>query len=118
MKILDNCCGKPGHVKAKMPSDEEIRKQSEFLKALSDPARIRIIYALKNGELCVCELMDLLKMPQTMVSHHCKILKFAQIVTDRKAGKWVNYSLADRRALSLLEILQTEGQSYGDQANG
>jgi ArsR family transcriptional regulator, lead/cadmium/zinc/bismuth-responsive transcriptional repressor len=109
MKILENCCGKPKTDAVKIPSDETAKKQAEFLKAISDPARIRIIYALRDGELCVCEIMELLKMPQTMVSHHCKILKVAGIVSDRKFGKWVNYSLADKRVLGMLETLFTEG---------
>jgi ArsR family transcriptional regulator len=109
MKILENCCGKPNVDAIRIPSDEAAKKQAEFLKALSDPARIKIIYALKDGELCVCEIMELLKMPQTMVSHHCKILKVAGIVSDRKFGKWVNYSLTDKRVLGMLETLYTEG---------
>jgi DNA-binding transcriptional ArsR family regulator len=109
MKILENCCGKSKRDDVKIPSDEAARKQAEFLKAISDPARIRIICALKGGELCVCEIMALLNMPQTMVSHHCKILKVAGIVSDRKAGKWVYYSLADRRVPGMLETIWTEG---------
>ncbi len=109
MKIMENCCGKPKKGGAKIPSDEEAKKQAEFLKAVSDPARIKIIYALREGELCVCEIMELLKMPQTMVSHHCKILKVAGIVSDRKFGKWVNYSLTDKRVLGMLESLDEEG---------
>jgi ArsR family transcriptional regulator len=109
MKILENCCGKPKMDEIKIPSDEAAKKQAEFLKAISDPARIKIIYALRDGELCVCEIMELLKMPQTMVSHHCKILKVAGIVSDRKFGKWVNYSLTDKRVLGMLETLYTEG---------
>lgn len=109
MKILKNCCGESKKIDATIPSDEEAKKRAEFLKALSDPARIKIIYALKDGELCVCEIMALLNMPQTMVSHHCKILKVAGIVSDRKFGKWVNYSLADNRVLGMLETLHTEG---------
>jgi ArsR family transcriptional regulator len=109
MKILENCCGKPKTDVVKIPSDEAAKKQAEFLKAISDPARIKIIYALQDGELCVCEIMELLKMPQTMVSHHCKILKVAGIVSDRKFGKWVNYSLTDKRVLGMLETLYTEG---------
>ena len=109
MKILDNCCGKPAkNAGAKIPSDEEAKVQAEFLKALSDPARIRIIHALKGGELCVCDIMARLGMPQTMVSHHCKILKIAGIVKDRKSGKWVHYSLADKRVLAMLETLYPE----------
>jgi DNA-binding transcriptional ArsR family regulator len=111
MRILDkNCCGRVEMAKEQnIPPDEAAKKQAEFLKALSDPARVKIIYALRNSELCVCEIMALLNMPQTMVSHHCKILKVAGIVSDRKSGKWVHYSLSDRRALEMLETLNTEG---------
>ena len=91
---------------AGMPAEAVVRQQTDFLKALADPARIRIVYALKNRELCACEIMALLDMPQTMVSHHCKILKIAGIVTDRKSGKWVHYSLAARRVVDVLELLE------------
>jgi ArsR family transcriptional regulator, lead/cadmium/zinc/bismuth-responsive transcriptional repressor len=109
MKHLENCYG--AEVKSdgsRIPSEEVTRQQAEFLKALSDPARIRIVFALKDGELCVCEIMALLDMPQTMVSHHCKILKYAGIVTDRKEGKWVLYSLAKPKALDVLEMIKLE----------
>ncbi len=90
----------------KMPSNEETRRQAEYFKAISDPARVRIIYALADGELCVCELMLIMGMQQTVVSHHLKILKYANIVSDRKSGKWVNYSLADRRVLDVLKAIE------------
>ncbi len=108
MKLLKNCCG-ASKERANIPPDETIRQQAEFLKAVSDPARIKIIYVLKDGELCVCEIMALLDMPQTMVSHHCKILKIAGIINDKKSGKWVNYSLKDKRVLGMLDMLYTEG---------
>ncbi len=108
MKIMDNCCGREGEVR-QIPTDETARRQAEFLKALSDPARVKIIYALKGGDLCVCEIMELLKMPQTMVSHHCKILRVAGIISDRKTGPWVHYSLTDKRVLGMLDALCTEG---------
>jgi len=107
-RLLENCCV-ASKEKARLPPEEAIKGQAEFLKALSDPARIKIIYALKGGELCVCEIMARLNMPQTMVSHHCKILKVAGIVSDRKCGKWVHYSLKDIRVLSMLDTLYTEG---------
>jgi ArsR family transcriptional regulator len=111
MKILGkNCCDtSDGAKEPKVPPDEAVRRQADYLKAIADPARIKIIYALQDGDLCVCEIMALLHMPQTMVSHHCKILKVAGIVSDRKFGKWVNYSLADKRVLGMLESLYTEG---------
>lgn len=108
MRILESCCRKPEGDGRKIPSEETARKQAEFLKAISDPARIKIIYALQGGELCVCEIMELLKMPQTMVSHHCKVLRVAGIISDRKSGPWVYYSLADGRVFGMLESLSTE----------
>jgi ArsR family transcriptional regulator len=108
MKIMENCCGQEIEGR-KIPTDEMAKKQAEFLKAIADPARVKIVYALVGGDLCVCEIMELLKMPQTMVSHHCKILKVAGIISDRKSGPWVYYSLADRRVLGMLETLYPEG---------
>jgi ArsR family transcriptional regulator, lead/cadmium/zinc/bismuth-responsive transcriptional repressor len=91
--------------KAKVPEEENIRQKSEFFKALSDPARIKIIYALSGGDLCNCHLMDIMGMPQTAISHHMKVLKYAGIVKDRREGKQINYSLSDRNALKALGIL-------------
>jgi len=91
-----------------LPSDESIRRQSDILKALSDPARAKIVYELKGGDMCVCELMRDLGMSQTMVSHHLKILKYAGIISDKKAGKWVYYSLVDKKAYDVLKSLETE----------
>jgi len=89
-----------------IPRDDDAKRQAEFFKAISDPARIKIIYALADGELCVCELMLVMGMQQTVVSHHLKVLKYAGIISDRKAGKWVNYSLTDRRALDALKSVE------------
>ena len=94
--------------KAKVPEEDKIRQQSEFFKALSDPARIRIIYALSGGDLCNCHLMHIMGMPQTAISHHMKVLKYAGIVKDQRAGKWITYSLADRKALEALGILEEQ----------
>jgi ArsR family transcriptional regulator, lead/cadmium/zinc/bismuth-responsive transcriptional repressor len=110
MGILPDCCGKPEDKdKAMMPPEQAIRAQAEFFKAIADPARIRIVYALRDGELCVCEIMKRLDMPQTMVSHHCKILKVFGIISDRKLGKWVYYYLADGRVPGMLDTLYKEG---------
>lgn len=105
MATNKECCSESGTNKNKIPSDDKIKKQVEYFKALSDPARVRIVYALADGELCGCELMEMLQMQQTTVSHHLKVLKYAQIISDRKSGKWVNYSLADKKVLDALKII-------------
>ncbi len=103
------CCGAADpaeECRAEMPPADEIKRQAEFMKAISDPARIRIVYALKCRELCVCELMRIVDMPQTVVSHHLKVLKYADIITDRRSGKWIYYSLVDTRVSSVLDAVK------------
>lgn len=65
------------------------------LKGLGDPTRLRVIRLLDHGELCVCDLMAALDMPQSTVSRHMSFLRNAQWVNSRRKGKWVYYSLAE-----------------------
>lgn len=67
----------------------------EVFKAAADPCRLRILKLLKEGELCVCEIMTALKKPQSSTSHHLSILREAGLVKERKDGKWSYYRLAD-----------------------
>lgn len=67
---------------------------AEQLKAFSDPTRLRIVRLLEYGELCVCDLMEALDLPQSKVSRHMSFLKNAGWVASRRNGKWVYYSLA------------------------
>lgn len=75
-----------------------------FSHALSDETRWRIIQLIFNEPLCVCELADILKMPQSSVSSHVQVLRQAGLLDAEKCGKWVYYRLAlnHRRLLSLL----------------
>ena len=61
--------------------------------ALSDETRLAILDRLRNGEQCVCNLMDLLGAGQSRLSFHLKTLRDAGLVRDRRAGRWVHYSL-------------------------
>lgn len=63
-------------------------------KALSDPNRVRILCALRDGELCVCQLTSLLQLAASTVSKHCAILHQADLIDSRKDGRWVYYRLA------------------------
>ncbi len=72
--------------------------------ALSDETRLEIIQRLLTGEKCVCDLTDALDAAQSRLSFHLKTLKDAGIVSDRKAGRWVYYSL-EREAFGELEEL-------------
>lgn len=61
--------------------------------ALSDGTRLAILNRLRNGEQCVCNLMDLIGVGQSRLSFHLKTLKDAGLVRDRRDGRWVHYSL-------------------------
>jgi ArsR family transcriptional regulator, arsenate/arsenite/antimonite-responsive transcriptional repressor len=63
----------------------------ELFKGLSEPIRLRIAILLLDQELCVCDLMAVLKLPQSTVSRHMSRMKGSGLVTDRRNGKWVHY---------------------------
>lgn len=64
-------------------------------KALTEPIRLRILALLGEGELCVCELVEVLQIPQSTVSRHLALLKGAGWVTERRQGVWMYYRLAE-----------------------
>jgi ArsR family transcriptional regulator len=75
------------------------------LKSLSDETRLRIINLLYEKELCVCDIMEVLQIPQTKASRHLSYLKNAGLVTDRKQGQWVYYSLTPEGKMKLIQSL-------------
>ena len=91
-------------IKESLVSKELINAMSDNFKALSDPNRIRILTALENGELCVCDIAALINLPQPSVSHHLKALRQLGIVKFRKSGKMTLYSLKDNRISGLLAV--------------
>ena len=62
-------------------------------KALADENRVRILAALKEGELCVCQIIDLLQLAPSTVSKHLSILRQARLLAARKNGRWMYYRL-------------------------
>jgi DNA-binding transcriptional ArsR family regulator len=67
-------------------------------KALADPSRVRMLCALRGGELCVCQLIELVGLAPSTVSKHMAILGQAELVVSRKLGRWVYYRLPPRSA--------------------
>lgn len=90
-------------IRARLPEDIIFAKTAVFFKALCDETRLRIIWALDQGELCVCDLADTLGMSPSAISHQLSTLKIASLVKSRRAGKEVFYSLADDHVRSMLE---------------
>lgn len=83
---------------------KKIGELSVLLKIVSDNNRLQILCILQTGEHCVCELMTETKLSQSLISHHLKDLKDANLVSCKKVGKWVHYSLTDegKRITNLL----------------
>jgi ArsR family transcriptional regulator, arsenate/arsenite/antimonite-responsive transcriptional repressor len=63
-------------------------------KAFADPTRIRVLMALRERELCVCELCDALMVTQSTLSTHLQVIRDAGLVSARKQGKWMYYAIA------------------------
>ena len=75
----------------------------EVFKAAADPCRLRILKLLKEGELCVCEIMTALSKPQSSTSHHLSILREAGLIRERRDGKWSYYRLADGAVVEMVK---------------
>lgn len=88
-----------------MPNENEIQKQSDIIKSIGDPTRLKIIYLLQHGELCVCEIMRALNKPQPTVSHHMNILKNSGLLKGRKEGIWTYYKLSNSKIVDNLKNL-------------
>ena len=86
------------------PDDEQVDSQLTVLKALANQHRIRILEALRDGELCACELQVVLDAPQSTVASHLRELKDAGLVKTRRQGKWTYYRIGDTAVLQLLDI--------------
>ncbi len=78
-----------------MPGDKTLYDLAELFKVFGDSTRIKILYALFEAELCVCDISKLLGLTQSAVSHQLRVLKGSRLVKFRREGKTVFYSLAD-----------------------
>lgn len=67
----------------------------KLMKSLSDEIRLRIINLLFYTDLYVCEIVDILNLPQSTVSRHLSVMKNADIIVDTKVGSWVKYSIVN-----------------------
>jgi len=82
-------------------------RKAKFFKALADVTRLRILGLLAFREMCVCEIMVALDLTQPTASHHLGILANVGLLRDRKAGKWVFYSLIDSAFVAGLLTVNT-----------
>lgn len=87
----------------RMKSAEELQELSEVFKVLSDPTRLKIVLALTEYELCVCDLANYLNVTKSAVSHQLRLLRTMRLVKFRRDGKMTYYSLDDHHITSLLK---------------
>ena len=82
-------------VRGTMPQDDVLLDLADTFKLFSDSTRLKILYALMEAEMCVCDIAVLLGMTKSSVSHQLRVLKQSNLVKYRKAGRVIYYSLAD-----------------------
>lgn len=106
---LDICDGNHIHqkpvdmVKTLMPPDEALLDLADLFKLFSDGTRVKILYALLESELCVCDLSQVLGMTQSAISHQLRTLRTGKMVKFRREGSTLFYSLADDHIFRILE---------------
>jgi len=88
-------------VREKMPGELALLDLAELFKIFGEPTRVKIVSALLNAEMCVCDIAALLGMTQPAVSHHLKVLRQTQLVKYRREGKVVYYSLDDEHVANV-----------------
>jgi DNA-binding transcriptional ArsR family regulator len=85
---------------------DEIEELSQLFKAFADPSRLRILYALANREMCVCDLAALLEITESAVSHQLRLLRTMKLVANRREGTILYYRIADEHVTVLIAIVR------------
>ena len=92
------CC-EPRDLQAMFPGD--LPERAKLFRALGEEVRLRLLYLVRDDEVCVCDLVATFQMPQGTLSHHLGVLQQAGLVTSRRQGRW-NYYRATSAALEAL----------------
>ncbi len=82
------------------------QKTAKLFKAFCDPNRLMVLRLLQSGEKCACVLQDALSIPQSTLSHHMKVLCESGVVEGRKDGKWIHYSIAEKKGQEAVLLLE------------
>ncbi|MDR3185276.1 MAG: metalloregulator ArsR/SmtB family transcription factor [Christensenellaceae bacterium] len=91
------------HVRKHMPQEREFENLELFFKVFGDRTRVKIIWALDEHEMCVCDLAVLLNMTKSAISHQLSYLRQNRLVNSRRDGKVIFYSLSDGHIKSIFE---------------
>ena len=98
----------------------DLQRATELFHALSDQTRLSILQRLRFGERCVCDLTDALDAAQSRLSFHLKVLKDAGLVTDRRNGRWMYYTLNAEALTEVGEFVESvaSAPSAAERRNG
>ncbi|MFP5501338.1 MAG: ArsR/SmtB family transcription factor [Candidatus Sericytochromatia bacterium] len=102
-----SCCSSP-ETQPSFPAD--LGEKARLFKALGDEIRLKLLHLVREQEVCVCDLMPMVGMAQSTLSHHLSVLQQAGLVTVRKQGRW-NYYLATDLAQGSLEVFESASGS-------
>ena len=90
-----------------MPADDDIAGLADVFGLLADAGRLRVLVALLEGEMCVCDLAAVARTSESAVSHHLRLLRAHRVVQVRRAGRMAYYRLADAHVRLLLDVALT-----------
>lgn len=105
MEKMDNSISKDliKHLADTLPKEEFMDTLTEFFKIFADKSRLKILSLLDKNELCVHDIASILNMTKSAVSHQLKMLRTANLVRSRRAGKEVYYKLSDNHIAQIFE---------------
>lgn len=110
---MENCNHEAEHhlaaerARENMPGEDSILHLSAAFKAISEPSRLKILFALRQGEMCVYHIVEAVGGTQSAVSHQLRILRDNHIIKSRRDGQNIVYSLADEHIVAVLELACT-----------
>lgn len=90
--------------KLSLPDDDDIISLADIFKLLADMSRLKLIFALLDNELCVCDICHVAGMSQSAISHQLRVLRAAHLVKYRKDGKLVYYSIDDSHVSDIIKL--------------
>ena len=97
-----------------MPPEDEVVDTADIFDLLSDPNRLRLLVAMIDGEMCVCDLAAVTGMSESATSHALRLLRAHRVVTARRSGRRAYYRLADAHVRMLIDLGFTHTQHTGE----
>lgn len=88
-------CGGVDGLQQQLPSDEHLTVQARSHHALSDPVRLKILYALQAQPLCVCVIKEIISIADSRLSYHLNVLKTTGLIVGAQQGNWIIYTITD-----------------------